>query len=447
MAAMNPHTPPSPHPSTAQRRCRWLRRLLALPALAALSALSALSLASHATGLPGPAPSHNLGAALTQAWQLNAEAIALDARRSAASAAQTAAASWTPDAGALSLASTGERPGRRSGNQEYEAELSTPLWLPGQQAASAELAQRHADEVTARQAALRLEIAGQLRSAWWSLAAARAAATLAQQRNDTARALANDVQRRHRAGDLSRIDANLAEAEVAAATTEQLEAQAAAQEAELALQTLTGQPPPAELAEENLSDPTPPHTPADARTPADAALTHPLLAAATASTQVARARLRLAEESGRAAPELALRVTRERSDDATAWDSRIGIKLTLPFLSSPRRHQENASAQAEALQAEATQHRLANQLTQATALARRHLQSARQQLTAAQTRQQLDAENLALAEKAFALGEFDLPTLLRMRAASHAASHAARQRQIGLAAAISRLNQALGILP
>jgi len=79
--------------------------------------------------------------------------------------------------------------------------------------------------------------------------------------------------------------------------------------------------------------------------------------------------------------------------------------------------------------------------------ARRALVAADRQLAMAQERRSLSAENLRLTEKAFALGESDLATLLRIRATAYDAEGFHERQRLDRAAAISRLNQALGVLP
>jgi cobalt-zinc-cadmium efflux system outer membrane protein len=59
----------------------------------------------------------------------------------------------------------------------------------------------------------------------------------------------------------------------------------------------------------------------------------------------------------------------------------------------------------------------------------------------------LASDNLALIEKAFSLGESDLATLLRLRSAAFDAMGSLERQRISRAAAVSRLNQALGVLP
>jgi hypothetical protein len=288
-------------------------RQLKLMAVCAAGLLAGLSVQAAET------PKSGLAIAVEQAWRLNPQAAGLDAREAEARAAQDVAAGLTPEPGSVSIGSLNDRLNRNQGKQEYEVELAVPLWLPGQKAAREAEAASRIDEAVARRTAVRLEVSGELREAWWALATARSAKILAARRLETARALETDVMRRYKVGELSRIDANLAQTETHAANAELVEAEATLLQAEQAVQTLTGSPAPkiwtksrrrrGELIGET----------------GDSAETHPLLAATAAAARSARARVQVADESRRAAPELALRVVRERGDFAepipTAWAS------------------------------------------------------------------------------------------------------------------------------
>jgi len=380
-----------------------------------------------------------LASALEQAWRRHPQAAALDARDAEAQAVREIAAGLTPEPGWVNISSRNDNWNRDRGQQEYEVELATPLWLPGQKAAREDAAMSLIDEVAAKRTALRWELAGELREAWWALAAARNARALAARRVETARALESDVRRRFRAGDLSRIDGNLAQSEVLAAEAELIEAEANLLQAEQALHTLTGSSAPAEVGEE---------APAQrAERTAEAAATHPLLASAAAASRSARARTTVAAESRRAAPELALRAVRERGDFAEPYANSIGVRLKIPFSSGALVRRDTAAAQAEASQADAEMLRARTRVELETERARRALAAAAQQLAMAEERRTLAADNLHLAEKAFALGESDLSALLRIRAAAFDAESFYNRQRVARAAAISRLNQALGALP
>ncbi|MCX7176500.1 MAG: TolC family protein [Proteobacteria bacterium] len=383
----------------------------------------------------------SLALALEQAWRLHPQAAALDSREAEARATQSVAAGLIPEPGSVSIASRNDRLNRNLGKQEYEVELTAPLWLPGQKAAREAEALSRIDEAAAKRAALRLELAGVLREGWWTLAAARNAGILAARRLETARALEADVRRRYKVGELSRIDANLAQAEVHAAGAELIEAEATLLEAEQTLRTLTGAAPPTNMDEE---------APATWRSP-DATLAtpeaHPLLAAAAAAARSARARVTVADESRRAAPEMALRVVRERTDFAETYGNSVGVRLKIPFSSGAQVRRETSAAQADAAQADAEMLRTQTRVQLDAERAQRALHASERQFALALERRELSTENLRLSEKAFSLGESDLATLLRIRAAAFDAEAFHARQRLARAAAISRLNQALGVLP
>lgn len=385
-----------------------------------------------------PKAASGLANALEQAWRLHPQAAALDARDAEARANQELASGLTPEPGSVSVGSLNDRLNRNLGRQEWEVELATPLWLPGQKAARLAEATSRIDEAAAKRAALRLEVAGEVREAWWALAAARNATMLVRQRLDTARALAADVRRRYDVGELSRIDANLVQTEVQIAEAELIDAEASSMQAEQALRLLTGAAAPTELAAE---------TPTTLGATTGLPESHPQLAAAAAASRSARARVKVASQSRRAAPELALRVVRERSDFTEPYSNSIGILLKIPFSSGPQVRRETSSAEADANQADADMLRTQTRVQLDNERAQRALQATARQFSVAEARRLLSAENLKLAEKAFALGESDLATLLRIRAAAFDAEASLSRQRVARAAAQSHIKQSLGVLP
>ena len=283
-------------------------------------------------------PRSGLATAVEQAWRLNPQAAGLDAREAEARAAQDVAAGLTPEPGSVSIGNLSDQFNRNQGKQEYEVELAVPLWLPGQKAAREAEATSRIDEAVARRTAVRLEVSGELREAWWALAAARGAKVLASRRVETARALETDVMRRYKVGELSRIDANLALTETYVANAELVEAEANQLQAEQAVQALTGSPAPKNLDEES------PTTRPLADETGDSAASHPLLAVTAAAARSARARVKVADESRRAAPELTLRVVRERDDFADSYSNNVGIKLKIPFSSGSQVRRETSES-------------------------------------------------------------------------------------------------------
>ncbi len=415
----------------------WFRYWYCIAAL--LAGLCVQAAETQKTPTTQTTPTSGLSVAMERAWRSSPQTAGLDAREDEARAAQDVAAGLTPEPGSVSIGGLSDQFNRNQGKQEYEVELAVPLWLPGQKALREAEAASRINETIAKRAAVRLEIGGELREAWWALAAARSAKVLATRRLETARALEADVMRRYRVGELSRIDANLAQTETHAASAELVEAQTALLQAEQAVHILTGVPAPENLDEE------PPMAQKLPGESGDAVESHPLLAAATAAARSARDRVQVAKVAQRSAPELALRVVRERGDFAESYANSVGIKLKIPFSSDSQVRRETSAAQAEANQAESEMLRIQTRIRLEAERARHNLQAAQRQLTMAQERRQLSSENLRLSEKAFALGESDLASLLRIRLAAFDADAFYERQRVARAAAISRLNQALGV--
>ena len=161
----------------------------------------------------------------------------------------------------------------------------------------------------------------------------------------------------------------------------------------------------------------------------------------------AQARVRSADTTRRASPELALRMVRDRGAAGQPYANTLEVKLTIPLSSEPLVRQAQSAALAELAQAQAEIDQVERTLALDAALARRHLETTERQWKQAQERLALDTDTLQLAEKAFALGESDLTALLRARSDALEAQALVGQQQVALAAARSRMLQTLGVLP
>ena len=97
------------------------------------------SAAQAQTSNPGTAPL-TLQALFEQAWQRQPEAQSAALRREAVQATRSVAAAWTAEPVALELSTKTDRPGSNQGSREAEVGLALPLWLPGERARKAALA-------------------------------------------------------------------------------------------------------------------------------------------------------------------------------------------------------------------------------------------------------------------------------------------------------------------
>lgn len=394
--------------------------------VAAVAVLVAISWAARAQTLTD---------ALEQAWKQHPLGVSSPSSQSAAQARIAIANALTPGPAAVSLSTLDDQLGANRGKKEWEWEIETPLWLPGQRGAAqaeAMAAQQHLD---AQHKALRLELAGEVREKWWAVAVARGDKAMAAQRVQAAQALVSDVDRRVGAGELARTDANLAHMEQLAAQAELDEAQSALLQAEDDFRVLTGTEPAQPLASESL--------PAQA----PAVEEHPQLLAAAARVDLAAAKLALAQRSERDSPTLALRMVRDRADFSETFSDAFGIKLTIPFSMGGRTRQELSNNQSEVLQAQTDHAQTRRRLAVARETSQRVWKASQFQLELAASRLTRTQDNLSLLEKSFALGESDLPALLRARAAHFDAQALLYRQQISGYAALSRVNQALGVLP
>lgn len=125
----------------------------------------------------------------------------------------------------------------------------------------------------------------------------------------------------------------------------------------------------------------------------------------------------------------------------------IGVEVSIPFFWEPQVQLQTAGARGELARAQAAAAAARLRLQAAVDGARAEHEAAARQLDIARERLAATADNLGLAERSFALGETDLASLLRVRAAALEAERLLTTQRIALDAARSQLNQALGIVP
>jgi cobalt-zinc-cadmium efflux system outer membrane protein len=381
--------------------------------------------------------SPTLKQAFEAAWARQPEARAAGARRDAVGARRQAADSWLAEPPSLDVSYKTDQLNRDQGSREYEAGLAMPLWLPGERAGQRALAEVEGAALEGQLEAVRLRTAGEVREAWWSLALARIDLEVAEARRQNAERLAADVARRVKAGDLSRADGHQADAVVAGAVAEVARSRGALAEAAKRLRSLAGG-----AVQGSIPDATEPIP-----SQVNARDAHPLLKALAARVETARAARALAGVQSRANPELRLAATRDRANAGEAWSNTLTLGVRIPFGSDSRQRARVATAAAEEAEAEA---RLAVEQEHIAAeidAAHQREEAARAGFAAAERRARLANESRGFFEKSFRLGETDLPTRLRIEAEAAEAKREAARARVELAASVSALRQALGLLP
>jgi cobalt-zinc-cadmium efflux system outer membrane protein len=347
-------------------------------------------------------PPANLSELVDAAWQREPRARLLDARRAELAALAEVAAGSLPGPGTVGISHRNDRLQSDRGRLEWELEYAQPLWLPGQAEARRQEADTALRALAAERAALRLGLARSLSGELLAWQSARAGLRLAEGRLTLARALSDDLARRLRAGEAPRFDANLAESERLAAEAQLAEQGLLVAEAARRFERLVGTPPPE----------------ARPRPPAAGPDEHPALAAAREGAALARARLAGTRQSLRDNPELGVRLRHERDTFGAPFGDSVALRISIPLASAPRSAAREAAAVAAVTEAAVALERARDQLQLDRAQADDQLAAAGRLHAAAEARRRLATDNVALADKAWRLGERPLEALLRARAAA-----------------------------
>ena len=380
------------------------------------------------------AHSQSLRDALEGAWSRQPAARATGAREDELAAKRDAATALFPEPPSLNLGYRTDQPNQDYGIRELEGVLSLPLWMPGTRAAAQALALAESGQFDAGQRAQRWRLAGDVREAYWQARLAAAEQALAQRKVDEAAALSADVERRLKAGDLARTDLNSTRGAEQLARAMLADTRARAYRAAQAFAVLTGLKSLPAVTE-----------PVAVRSPDFEA--HPQLAAAGRTADTARARLGQATAATHDPPEIELGMRRERGAYGEPYANSVGIGIKLPFPTDARNRPRITAANAELIEADAglmlERQKLAADIDSATV----ELEQAREIEILAAERFRLALETQALFARAFRLGELDLPARLRAENDRFDAELALARSRIEAGRALSRLNQALGILP
>lgn len=320
------------------------------------------------------------------------------------------------------------------GLSEQDAGLTAQLRWPGEGRAARLAADKGDAVIDAALDNAKLEVAGDVRNAWWALASA--VAILAVQREQAALAGQEvvTVSRLVGAGVQARRDLLLAQAERAAIDGRVSAAQSDFNRASARYESLVGSIPtqfPAERVGNESVD----------------IDDHPAIRAALASAAAAEARALVSRFGTRPRIEGSVGVRRERNDFRGGFDNALLVGVGIPIGSNHGAVAEAAGAQSEALRAKAEAARVRIRLVAERLAADRALSIARRALGEAETRRAALVEALALTERGRQEGETGYLEVLRARQTVAQAMADLAAARVAALAAISTFNQALGILP
>ena len=386
-----------------------------------------LALPAHADG--------TLRDAVERAWARQPAAHAQPAR-SEEFAARREAADWTfPAPPSLVIGQRTDRLNRNDGQHELEAEVSLPLWLPGERGRRATLVSTEQDQYDVGLATTKWRLAGEVREIYWQVRLADNDVALAQRRVEAAAALAADVARRVKAGDLARVDLNQVEAAERIAAAARSDAEVRAFKARQVFAALTGVTALPDGAEPVALPGAAPDE------------NHPRLAVLQRAIATAQARLVQASQSLRNNPELELGMRRERGLFDEPYSNSVIVRFKLPFATDARNRPRITAANADLIEVQAAHNLERAKVSAEVDAARRELEQAQAVAKLAESRFTLAADTQRLRTDAFALGEVDLFARLRADNERYEAELQFTRAKLEAARAISRLSQALGVLP
>ena len=320
------------------------------------------------------------------------------------------------------------------GLSEQEVGVSAGFRWPGEGRAARLAADRSGAVIDATLDDARLQVAGEVRSAWWALASARAVLAVKREQAGLADQEVAAITRLVAAGVQARRDLLLAQAERSAIDARLSAAEQDLVGAQAAFEALSGQAPVQ----------FPPETPTLNGVGVDQ---HPAVRAALARAAAAEARVVASRFGSRPRIEGSVGVRRERDELRGDFDNALLVGVGVPIGRNYAATAETAGAQSDALRAAAEAARVRTRLTAEQLAGKRRLVLARRTLGEAEARRDALAEALALTELGRREGEIGYLEVLRARQTVAQATRDLAVARVAALAAISTYNQAQGVLP
>ncbi len=322
---------------------------------------------------------------------------------------------------------------RSGGPIEQEASVSAAIKWPGEARAGVNAATLSGNAANAGLAAAQLALAGDIRSAYWRLAGARRVVDIEQQHVATARIEADQIRRLVQAGVQARRDLLVAQADLGAALGRLSAAESDLADAVATVEALIGNVPDS-FVDEALS-------------PSTDIEVHPALLAAEAKAKAAEAKAGYARFSTRPRVEGTIGVRRDRNDPRGSYEDALLVGIAVPLGRDSRAVAEAAGTRAEALSAGADAARIRTRLMADQRAALVRLSVTQRALVEAEARQSALREALVLTERGRAEGEIGYIEYLRARQALFDAERDLAAAHVAKSAAISDVNQSMGVLP
>lgn len=377
-----------------------------------------------------------LATAVEAAWsRAVASAEAAGISRQATAEKKASSALWAAPP-SVELSHRNDRLQSNIGVRETEMALAVPIWLPGQKSAKQQAADSLSSLSQLSETEGKLRIAEVVRELHWQIAELQASQSLSKQQTSTFAAIASDVDKRVKAGDLARADALAAKGELLSAQAAQSQAETQLEATKRQWTALTG------LAQTTDA------TFASAESPSPRQLAeHPELLRAEQQVDLARKRLDLVAKSNRSAPELITKFRQDIPGHGQGSAYSLGLAVRIPFGTDDRNAPLQAAALTELEVAQSKEQVLRAQLSARMESAKAAAEASQLQLQTEREKASLLNERAKLIRASFNAGETSLPELLRAAIAAAQADYSAARQEAAFGLARARLQQAYGQLP
>lgn len=358
----------------------------------------------------------------------------LQSQQYSVKAKKALADSLLPYAPAISLYHQTDALGSGRNERDFQAELELPLWLPNQRDAREKVAEISAQYVEAGQASLAIRTAGLLRDALWEITLAKNTLQLTEAKLHSATALQEQVNKSVLAGESAKTDLLLAQQATLLASKNKMLAQAEVMHAQFRYQLLTGLdelPPVFTEQQSTLRD--------FEQSPAWVAM--------LTQVEYAEQSRQLAQIEKKQNIQVSLNARSSQGAFDTQYNQSMGVRVRIPFNTAAQTSPKVAASEMALGSALSNRALLRNVLEAALHEADHNLEVSKQALVLAKQHDAIAKESLRLAEKAYALGEHDLATLLRIKDQAFDAARSYQASEIQHQWNIARYNQAVGVLP
>lgn len=379
-------------------------------------------------------PNLQLSEVLEKTFARNPMQAILQSRDTVVSARKTVANALLPSTPAMSVMHQNDAIGSGRGEREWLAELEVPVWMANQRNQRIKVADASQSNLGATKDSLKLQVAGQLREAIWSIATNDNNLVLAMDRLAVANKLQHDVEMRHQAGEMAKTDLMLAQQETLNAEKERLLADAEVMHARHRYYVLTGLREIPASYEEKLSS-------------LEDYSQSPIWLEAQSKVGLAESERDLVQVESHENLQVLVNLRSMKGPFDNVANESLGVKLRIPFGEESRAAPIRAAAAMGVGSAVSEREALKYALEAAMHEAEHNLSVSRAELLLESKKYEIARESDRLAQKSFQLGESDLVSLLRVQTQTFEAARTYTSRQIQVQWDIARYNQTVGVLP